>query len=411
MKNLLILITLSCLIFTSSVDAQNLDSTTYTLIGPNLSATTGITESTSYSALSSGNPMDDFTVSSSTYTARGTSQPFFEAFVPELICLETSTTSGTTNCTGIPGSDGMRGVCSSPGCYNRAKIEINVSGNPDDVKYALQISTDSNFASNVYYVSGITKLLKTDLELTDFLYKCEWEGTVSAGYCGSPNTTLQKYNILGLNPSTTYYVRASSFQGVDESEIFSQSDWGPSLSVATQATSITFDIDVASSTAGSSTPPYIISNLQILPESIYTTTDYIVFRVTSNALNGAEVQIKGENGELENAATADVISAFTGDLAGTANGYGVRNDSATNSQINSGYLGDITVAASPIDFTDVGATHKVGGPTTSFVKLFDSNSLPIFTGVSAYKVKVKADFSKRPGSYQERLVILPFGIY
>lgn len=412
MKKILLVITVLISIIAVPLYAQNLDSNTYTLIGPNMSATTGITESSTYSALSTGNPLDDFTVSSTSYTSRGTSQAFFEAEVPQVTCFETSTNSGTTICSGIPGSDGMRGVCSSPGCYNRAKLEINVSGNPADVKYAIQISTDSNFASNVFYVSGTTKLLKANLALTDFLYKCEWEGTISAGYCGGANVTLQKFNILGLNANTTYYVRVAAFHGVDAAGIFSQSDWGPSASAATQNTSITFDIDVATSTAGSSTPPYSISNIQILPENIYTTTDYIIFRVTSNALNGAEVQIKGLGGELLNSATSDTITAYTGDLAGATNGYGVRNDSTTNSEINtSGYLGTITVASTPTDFTDAGATHKVGGPTTSFVKLFDSNSLPVYTGVSAYRVKVKADFSKRPGNYVENLVVLPFGIY
>lgn len=410
MKKFLILVTiLAAIVF--PVKAQNLDSSSYTLIGPNLSPSTGITESTTYSSLATGGPMDDFTVSSTSYLARGTSQAFFEAEVPDISCFETSTNSGNTSCTGVPGGNGMQGVCSSPGCYNRAKVEINSGENPDDTKYALQVSTNSNFTSNVFYVSGTTKLLKTSLDITDFLYKCEWEGTTLAGYCGASNTTLTKYNILGLNPNTTYYIRASAFHGIDDAGIFSQSAWGPSVSATTQAASITFDIDVASTTSGSSTPPYSISNLQILPESIYTTTDYIIFRVTSNAANGAEVKIKGENGVLTNSATSDTIVAYSGDLGGATSGYGIRNDSSTNSQVNTGYLGNISVASSPVDFTDAGATHKVGGPSTSFVRLFNSSDLPVDSGVSAYKVKVKADFSKRPGSYLEELIVLPFGIY
>ncbi len=398
-------------LITLNIHAQNLDSTNYTLLGPTMDSGAGITNSANYSNLVGTSPIDQYTIISTNYSLRGGTATFIEAYVPTIICLETSTTTGTTNCTGVPGGNGMQGVCSSPGCYDRAKIEINTQGNAADARFAIQISTTSDFSSNIQYITGATRIPKNTLAVSDFLFKCEWEGTISVGYCGAANTTWQKYNILGLNPGTTYYMRVAGLKGSSTDGSFTQSAWGPSVSVSTQNTSISFDVDIATSTAGSSSQPYIINVLNIIPDTVYTSTDYIIFRSTTNALNGMRLLIKGNNGYLENVANAQNIPSANGDLASQSEGWGLRNDSTTNSQINGGYLGTITVSSSPTDFTDTGATHRIGGITTSFIKLFDSNTLPLNTGVSGYKVKVKTDYSKKPGTYSDILTVIPVGSF
>ncbi len=396
----------------NKIYAQNLDSTNYTLLAPTFDSISGIANSTNYSTLNGSSPVDEYTITSTTYQATGGTGKFVEANVPSITCFETSTTSGTTTCTGVPGGNGMQGVCSQPGCYDRAKVEINTQNNPADTRYALQVSTTSDFSSGIFYVTGSTHIIKnTALLVSDFLFKCEWEGTISVGYCAATNTTWQKYDILGLTPGTTYYVRSSALHGSSTDGSFTQSAWGPSATVATQNTSVALDVDIATSTAGSSSPPYILTMTGLIPGVVYTSNEYIIFRLTTNALNGIQMQIKGLNGGLLNSVTSSQINAVNADLAGVTSGYGLRNDSTTNSQINSGYIGTITVSSTPSDFTDSGAAAKVGAPTTTFVKLFDSNSLPLDTGVTGYKVKVKSALSQTQGVYSETITFVPTGSF
>jgi len=306
----------------------------------------------------------------------------------------------------------MQGVCSSPGCYDRAKLEINTQGNANDARYAIQVSTTSNFSSSIFTIAGTTHIMKNNstVALSDFLFKCDWEGTVLGSFCASPNTTWQKYNILGLVPGTQYYFRISGLKGSTTNGSFTQSAWSPIVTATTAHTSISFKIDIGPSSSSTSSPPYILSVNDILPNTITTSTNYMIFRTTSNALNGVQVQVKGQNGSLLNG--ANTIPGFSGNLSTQTNGYGIRNDSTTNSQINGGSIGNIHISTTPIDFTDPGGTpNQVGAPTTSFNNLFDSQSLPLNTGVSAYKVKVVADLTKPTGNYTETLTALVYGTY
>lgn len=387
--------------------AQNLDSTTYTLIAPSVGTPiSGISDSTTYSQLIDSRALDAFTSTSTTYKIAGGTDKFIEANVPSVLCFETSTDSGTTSCTGVPGSDGMRGVCSSPGCYDRAKIEINDQGNPTDARYAVQISTASDFSSNVFYIDGTTRTLKTSLAIGDFIPKCEWEGTTSSGVCVSPNTTWQKYDILGLKPNTTYYVRASALRGSSTNASYTQSDWGPSTNATTQVPTISINADIGPSSGSTSSAPYIVNMGILSPLGVVTSTDYIIFRLTSNAISGVQTLVSGANGGIKLNTGSDLITATNGDLTSVSKGYGLRNDSTTNSSLDNTTLGTINVSASPSDFTDAGATHKVGAPTLAAVKLFDSNNLPIYTGVSAYRVKAKADTVLQSGDYSETITFI-----
>src|SRR5690606_23504568 len=103
----------------------------------------------------------------------------------------------------IPGEGGMIGVCSEPGCYDRAKFEIS-NDNPQNTRYAIQIATNPEFTNGVQYISGSNRFPKSTLTINDFLYKCEWEGITDSNYCVSSNITYQKYNIIGLTPDTLY---------------------------------------------------------------------------------------------------------------------------------------------------------------------------------------------------------------
>lgn len=391
--------------------AQNLDSGGYTLIDPSIGPTaSGAIDSANYSQLMSAGLLDDATFTSTNYALKGGLAQSIEANVPSVSCFEADSNFSNTACVGVPGSDGMFGVCGSPGCYNRAKIEINAQGNPSDARYAIQVSTTSDFSSNIFYVDATTRLLKGTLSVSDFIPKCDWEGTVVSGVCGSANTTWQKYNILGLNPDTVYYVRLAAARGLDTSNNFTQSAWGPSASDSTAEPTINFDIDIAPNTSTSTNVPYTLSLGSLNPTSVNTSSDNIILRTSTNGLGGLQVNVKGNLGYLYNSATSDQIPAYNGDLSSNT-GYGIRNNSVLNSADNTANLGDIVVSNTPVDFTDSGAAAKVGGPSTSYVKLFDSNNKPLDNGVAAFVAKAKPSTTAGPGSYSELLTFVVYATF
>lgn len=397
--------------FAPYIYAQNLDSGGYTLIDPSIGPTaSGAIDSANYSQLMSAGLLDDTTFTSTNYALKGGLAQLIEANVPSVSCFEANSNFGNTACTGVPGSDGMFGVCGDPGCYNRAKIEINAQGNPADARYAVQISTASDFSNNIFYVDATTRLLKTTLSVSDFIPKCEWEGTTVSGVCASANTTWHKYNVLGLNPDTTYYVRLAAARGLDSSNNFTQSAWGPSASDSTAKPTINFDIDIAPNTSTSTNVPYNLSLGSLNPTSVNTSNDNIIMRTSTNGLGGLQVNVKGNLGYLYNTATSDQIPAYNGDLSSNT-GYGIRNNSLLNSADNTANLGDITVSSSPVDFTDTGAAAKVGGPSTSYVKLFDSNSKPLDNGIAAFVAKAKPSTTAGPGSYSELLTFVVYATF
>ncbi|MEO6729477.1 MAG: hypothetical protein ABIM99_06165 [Candidatus Dojkabacteria bacterium] len=400
----LALITISVLLPVQSF-AQDLDSTTYRLVAPSTGeSASGIQNSGSYSALTDSSPVDDFTTTSTTYKSIGGTAAAIEANVPSVVCFETNTSSGTCSI----GTNGLQEVCSTPGCYDRAKFQLNGNSNPADTRYAVQISTDANFTSSVYYLDPVSRTIKTGLNLSDFIYECDWEGTALASYCASANTTFQRYNILGLIPATTYYLRISALHGDPSSGSYTQSSWSTTATASTQNTTLSVDVDIASSTAGSSSPPYIINLGTMTPNTVTTSTNYIIFRLSTNAISGIIMNIKGTNGGLLNGAS--LIANVNADLASNI-GYGLRNDSTTNSSSFTTYLGSITVSSTPSNFQDGGGTDRVGSPTTSFVTLFTSNGLALHTGVSGYKVKAKPNITNSPGSYSETLTYIPIGSF
>jgi hypothetical protein len=409
-KRLLSILGLSLILAPQTLLAQNLDSTNYRLVQPTVEPISEINESTNYKILNNSSQVNSFTTYSSTYRSRGGTATFIEANVPTVSCFETITTGVTTTCTGTPqaSGNGMQSVCALPGCYDRAKLEINTEGNPDDTQYAIQISKSADFSTNNFYIDGTTHLPKTSLTINDFLFKCEWEGTALTGYCAATNATWQKFNIIGLWSNTTYYARLSALHGSDSDGNFTQSQWSPAVSVATTTPSITFNIDIASNVSGTSTAPYRITLPELTSGVINTSNDYIIFRLSTNARTGASLRGTGLNGALENTSTSDTIDSVNGDLAVLTSGYGIRNDVTTNSQVTNSYLGSVRVSNSPSDFTDAGAANKVGEIPITFVEVFDSTDLPLLTGVSAYKVKVKLGSQPR-GNYQETLTFVAVG--
>ena len=82
----------------------------------------------------------------------------------------------------------------NPSSYtDQLKFVIGEQGNPSDAKYALQVSTTSDFSSGISYV-------KNDLTLTATLTTADYQTYATwGGASGS--------NMIGLSSGTTYYIR------------------------------------------------------------------------------------------------------------------------------------------------------------------------------------------------------------
>ncbi len=406
-KITLLYICISLLLPIATVYADNPESSNYKLIEPSVGEpVNGVGEGTNYKILVDSSGTDDQITTSSNYKSDAGTANFIEAAVPTVECFETDTNTGTCSI----GTNGMQEVCSLPGCYDRAKFRIGFENNPPDVRYAVQMSTDPTFATNSFYIDGVTRLPTPTITIADFLYKCEWEGEVVVGYCAAPNTTYQRYNVFGLSGSTTYYIRFSALQTVNSDADFTQSEFGPSATAATTIPSVVLDLDIAPDTVTPTTPPYEI-DFGVAPVGVVTTApDYIVVRVTTNAVTGIVTSVSGLNGALESGANS--IPAYNGDLAvlgPTASGWGIRNDSATNAETYPLYLGSVTVSAAPTDFTDTGAPEKVGGPSTTFETLFTSALQPLHTGISAYNAKIRPGGLTPAGVYSETITFIVVG--
>jgi hypothetical protein len=122
--------------------------------------------------------------------------------------------------TNLPGAPTL----SLPGNnYDRMKVVLNTSGNPTDTTYAIQVSTTSNFSSNISYVKSDNTLGPT-LTNSDIKTNSSWGAT--------------GFFVTGLTQNTTYYVRAKAIQGN-----YTEGTYGPSANITTYSSSLTFSLD------------------------------------------------------------------------------------------------------------------------------------------------------------------------
>lgn len=179
--------------------------------------------------------------------------------------------------------------------YDRLKFVINQSSNPSDATYALQISTDSSFTTNVYYIKN-TNTLGTTLTSADFQTYTAWGGA-SGTY------------VTGLTPNTTYYLRAKARQGN-----YTESEYGPSASAATSVPSLTFSVSANAVT---------FNNLNS-SNSFTDSTKFTTVTTSTNAYNGYVVDAHA-TGPLT-APSSNTIPDYTSPNSSptpwTGNGFG-----------------------------------------------------------------------------------------
>jgi hypothetical protein len=230
--------------------------------------------------------------------------------------------------------------------YDKLHFVIDQQSNPTDALYALQISTTSNFSSGVNYIKNDDTIGPT-LTLADYQTYTVWGAGGGA-------------NIIGLSPSTTYYVRAKATQGK-----FTESAYGPASSAATSGLSISFCL-FAGATCGSGNTTNFSG---LLAGTVSTSSPNLGLTFATNADNGGSVYIYSKNGALQSTSIpSGTISSVSGwpsstDLSSAAQGYGAQVSSATSLTAQAAYggtgnqVGDLT--------TTIHTLLTAGSPVTS----------------------------------------------
>lgn len=396
MRKILFIFTilLSSTIFLNAVNADDLESTNYKIVG----ATTeggdiSQTTDSDYSILSTvGKISADPRNYSTSYMLRQDSTESFTANVPAVACFET-TTDGSSSCTTGPtelNTYGMVAVCGPGGCYDRARVEISEEGNPSDTLYSIEISTD-NFVSDIQYIDGSTYKPEDESshDINDYRTKVNWENEVT--------------NIQGLSSGVQYYIRINALHGD-----FTESDFGPSSTATTAGAVISFDIDIADSNGISeeSSEPYTLAftgvDELIAGAAATTNTNYIWLDVETNSAGGFALVQKGKYGGLYSTNNDQLISSSTEDLDVTGSeGFGLQSG-YINYDDSSDSLGDISSMANYS-----GSLNNVGEISSSvFNKIYDGDG-PINDGRMGLKVIARAGTDKNPATdYEEEITLI-----
>lgn len=246
--------------------------------------------------------------------------------------------------------------------YNKLGITLNnsmgTSSYPSDVTFAIEIATTSGFTSPNYVQTGGV------LGGAPFYQSyASWSGS-SGSY------------IVNLNSSTTYYVKVAAKQAM-----YTNTEFGPSTSLATVAPSVTFSVSPNSLSLGS-----------LLAGSVVTSPN-VTFGLTTNAGSGGNIFVAGTNNGLHSANNSYTIAALTGNLASSSEGFGLQG--TNTSQTSGGPLS--------IDSPYNGSANNVGTENTSYAQVF-STANPITSGSATLDMQAKSATSDPAGSdYSETL--------
>jgi hypothetical protein len=194
--------------------------------------------------------------------------------------------------------------------YDKLRFVIDQQNNPSDAKYALQISTTSDFSSNIFYVKSDNTIGGT-LNTADYQTYPAWGGAGGA-------------NIIGLSSNTIYYIRAKATQGQ-----FTESAYGPSSSAATVGQQISFCLYTSGSCAGGGNSV----SLDLLPNTVAASGD-IGVDFSTNADSGGNVYIYSNGSLTSTTRPGTPINSGTAgaavDLSSVSKGYGARIVTATS---------------------------------------------------------------------------------
>jgi hypothetical protein len=282
--------------------------------------------------------------------------------------------ASTSNFTALPGfiqtqqANVPKVTLTNPGSYyDKLKFVIDQQGNPSDALYALQVCIGADWTPSC---GGTTMYVKSDntlgasLTLADYQTYSAWGGAGGA-------------NIIGLTPSTTYYLRAKATQGQ-----FTESAYGPSSSDSTVGQSISFCL-FAGATCGSGNSTSFSGLVAGTPDS---SSPSLGLTFATNADNGGSVYIYSKNGALQSInAPGSPINSATADLATASQGYGAQVSSATALTIQPPYNGsgnNVGVLSTTINTLLASNTPVTGGAATILLQAKPAITTPAATDYS-----------------------------
>lgn len=252
--------------------------------------------------------------------------------------------------------------------YDRLQIVLNTSSNPTDTTYAIQISTDSSFATNINYVKA-DNTIGTTLAATDYQTNSTW------GASGFLVTTL--------SPNTTYYVRAKARQGN-----FTETGWGPSGNATTSTSSLTFNVDSSTITFAN------LNGGNSYTDSAKTNT----LTTTTNAISGYTIYAKE-------------TQALTAPSGATISDYGSTNTSPTTwSGTGFGYT------TSDSSLSGGTANRFSGSKYAGFVTSGNGdpvgdNTTPVTSDVTTISYRVTAPSTQTAGTYTNTILYTVVPVY
>jgi hypothetical protein len=267
--------------------------------------------------------------------------------------------------------------------YNILNLTINQSGNLSDTTYAIAVTTNPTFGSNIQYVQT-DNTLKTTAPVWQ-TYTAWW--TTGGATSGT--------NIIGLATGTTYYARVQARRGT-----FTQGPFGPIASAATVTPTFTFNLQ----TSNQAVPPYTVGIGVINAGQVTTSWQKIIATITTNANKGGTVYISDANAGLKSANAGNyVISSAQNDLSsgGVIEGYGARGLSASASVGSMELLNPYNLSG-----------NNVGPVNTTKNAIADSTSAPVTSGTINFELKAKASSSTPAANdYADTITVIASGSF
>lgn len=260
--------------------------------------------------------------------------------------------------------------------YNKLRFILTPGASPTDTKFSIAISSD-NFATTNY------------IQLDDTIGPSKVYQTYAAW--GGASGQL----VLGLTTTTTYKLKANAIQGN-----YTETEYGPSATASTVATSISFDIDVATTNI-STNPPYVLTFTSLFAGTVVNSTEKIWVSLDTNAESGASIYMASGNSGLKSTAANYTIASATADLAAASNGYGAQDLTVT--QTTGGPLTTVSPYA--------GSGQNVGLLSSTLRQILTA-AVPITGGRASVQIKAKAS-NQTPSAndYADSLTLITSGIF
>ena len=236
--------------------------------------------------------------------------------------------------------------------YNKLNLIIDTANNPSDTLYAIAI-TDDNWVTTEYVQNDGT--VGSTLGIEDYQTYTAW-GSGTGEY------------VIGLTAGTTYKVKVKANQGD-----FTEGPYGPEDSAATEALSLSFDIDVAS-TDTETAAPYTVSMGQLTIGGITTATNKVWVDIDTNAESGGFVYVYDQYAGLRSSNANHTIDSASTNLSSATEGFGVRSDSVSG-----------LTAVSPY----AGSGENVGILDSTVRELYHSSYAPVSNGRASLVIKTK----------------------